>query len=414
MSNTETSILLPESGVDFFIKDKETVESARSLIDDWRFARVDVSVEEGDVETAIEIYKEVESPALIIIETDVTDETFIERLKVLASHCSEGTNAIVIGPVNDINLYRHLTSMGISDYLVKPVAKDILSEVIAGSLIENLGASGSRLVVTIGAKGGVGTSSLTQALALGLSEKANKKTFLMDAAGGWSSLGVSMGFEPTTTLQEAVSAASTKDWDVLDRMVYKVNDKLSVLSSGAESMLEPSVHAQQYEELLDMVMGSYPVVIVDLSNSIPSLKKIVLERAHQVFVVTTPNLASLRATRALVQEINSLHGGETSKVELIVNMEGALTSKEISKKDIESALDFKPSAVVSFDPKLFFAAENEGKKISNDQSGNNIIDMLMALTKSVVSDAVVSNENHDDSSVLGSFNKFLNKLTAKK
>tara|TARA_B100000508_G_scaffold104457_1_gene82764 strand:- start:805 stop:2046 length:1242 start_codon:yes stop_codon:yes gene_type:complete len=412
--STETSILLPESGVDLFIKDKETMEAARALSDDWRFARVSVSVEEGNVETAIQSYQETKSPSLVIIETDVTDESFVAKLETLASQCAEGTHAIVIGPVNDINLYRHLTSIGISDYLVKPVPKETLSEVIANSLIENLGASGSRLIVTIGAKGGVGTSSLTQALAYGLSENADKKTFLMDAAGGWSSLSVNMGFDPVTTLQEAVSAASTQDWDVLGRMIHKTNDKLSVLASGAESMLEPSVHAQQYEELLDMVMGSYPVVIADLSNSIPSLKKIVLERAHQVFIVTTPSLSSLRAARTLIQEVKTLHGGDAAKIELVVNMEGALSSKEISKKDIEASLEFKPSAIVSFDPKLFFTSENEGKKISSDKEGKDVINTLLSLTKSVVSGASVSSNQGTDEGVMGSINNFLNKITAKK
>lgn len=412
--STETSVLLPEAGVDLFIKDKETMEAARSLMDDWRFARVTVRAEEGDVETAIQSYQETTSPTLVIIETDVTDENFVSRLEALANHCAEGTHAIVIGPVNDINLYRHLTSIGISDYLVKPVPLETLSEVIANSLITNLGASGSRLIATIGAKGGVGTSSITHALALGLSEKADQKTFLMDASGGWSSLSVNMGFEPTTTLHEAVRAATTKDWDVLGRMVYKANDKLSVLASGADAMLEPSVHAQQYEELLDMVMGSYPVVVADLSDSIPSLKKAVLDRAHKIIIVTTPTLSALRATRTLIQEIKQLHGGEVSNLELIINMQGAIPSKEVSKKDIEEALDFKPSMTINFDPKLFFAAENEGKKMSSDKEGQAIINKLLDLSQSVLSSASINDGAGSDEGPLRSINQFLNKLTAKK
>ena len=37
--STETNILLPTASVNIFIKDKETAEAARSLVDDWRFAR---------------------------------------------------------------------------------------------------------------------------------------------------------------------------------------------------------------------------------------------------------------------------------------------------------------------------------------------------------------------------------------
>ena len=136
-------------------------------------------VVEGDVETAIQSYTEADSPNLVIIETDTTDESFTERLGELSAHCNEGTNAFIIGPTNDVNLYRSLTSMGVSDYLVRPVPLETLSEVVAKALIDKLGTSGSRLIGVIGAKGGVGTSSLTQGLAWGISEKLKKNIRLL-------------------------------------------------------------------------------------------------------------------------------------------------------------------------------------------------------------------------------------------
>src|SRR5690606_23129711 len=110
-------------------------------------------------------------------------------------------------PVNDVNLYRKLIGMGVSDYLVKPVQQEELSNDIAASLIERIGASGSRLIVMMGAKGGVGTTVLSEGLAWGLSEDLGQKTFFLDAAGGWSTLPVGMDFEPATTLADALRAA---------------------------------------------------------------------------------------------------------------------------------------------------------------------------------------------------------------
>lgn len=406
--STETNILLPTASVDIFIKDKETLEAARSLVDDWRFARVTISVEEGNVETAIQSYSEAKSPTLVIIETDTTDESFIGRLGELSVHCEETTNAVIIGPVNDVNLYRSLTSMGVSDYLVKPVPQETLSEVIANALITKLGTSGSRLIGVIGAKGGVGTSSLTQGLAWGLSEKLDQKTFLMDAASGWSTLGVGMGFEPLTTLDEAVRAAESGDEDTLARMIHKASDKLSVLASGADSMLETSVQATQYETLIDLLMKSYPVVLVDLSGAIPSLKRTVLSIAHEVIVVSTPTLPSLRATRTLMQELKLIHGGDTSNVDLIVNMEGLAASKEVSKKDIAGSLDYTPTVSLPFDPKLFLGVENEGKKLTGNKTGAEIVDHLLPVAQRVLSDVKVVEKESG-----GMIEQFLNKLSKK-
>lgn len=404
--STETNTLLPAARVDIFIKDKETIDAARAISDDWRFARVNVNVEEGDVETAIMSYQEAKSPSLVIIETQSTGDDFIEKLGELSGHCEEETNAIVIGPVNDVTLYRNLTSMGVSDYLVKPVPLETLTEVIAKALIEQLGTSGSRLIGVVGAKGGVGTSSLTQALAWGISENLDQKTFLMDAAGGWSTLSVGMGFEASTTLQEAVRAAENDDEDTLNRMFHKANERLTVLASGSDSMLETSVTAAQYEHMIDLLMQSYPVVLVDLSGAIPSLKRAVLSKAHQTMIVSTATLPSLRAARTLIQELKLIHGGDTSHIDLITNMVGVMPSKEVPKKDIAAALEHEPSALIPYDPPLFIGSENEGKKINASKSGKEIIDKLMPLAQKVVTGApIASNTNNADDPVSQILNK---------
>lgn len=406
MTDTETNILLPTAGVDLFLRDRATAEAARSLINDWRFARVTVSVEEGDVETAIASYQTTRSPALVIIETDTTDESFTKKLEKLSSHCAEGTHAIVIGPVNDINLYRSLTAMGVRDYLVRPVSQDVLSGVISSALIEQLGSAGSRLIAVIGAKGGVGVSTMTQALAWGLSEKLSQKTFLLDAAGGWSSLSVGMGFEPQGTLIEAMRAAAGRDHDTLARMLFKPNERLNVLASGSEALLDTNIHAQQYEELLDMAMTSHPLVLVDLSSAVPSLKRTVINRAHEIILVTQPTLSSLRSARSLMHEIKSLHGGHNDNVDLVVNMQGMAPGKEIAKGDIANALGASPSVFLPYDAKLFIGLESDGKKITDDKSGVVFSDMLMPLAQKVMTGKGQANSlkvGSENSGVLGNF-----------
>ena len=92
--------------------------------------------------------------------------------------------------------------MGISDYLVRPIMPDVLKEVVAKALIAQLGVSDSRLIAFVGAKGGVGTSSLAQLAAWTTSKSLEQKTLLMDGAGGWSSLSVGIGFDPSANLHE--------------------------------------------------------------------------------------------------------------------------------------------------------------------------------------------------------------------
>lgn len=393
-SNQGTSILLPPASVAIYSTDHETLQAARDLAHDWRFARIKLLVDEGDVITAANSLKDIGSPDLVIVQTDTIDESFAGKLEALAANCDEGTAAIVIGPVNDVYLYRKIIDMGVSDYLVRPVSKEILSEVVARTLIERIGVTGSKLIAFIGAKGGVGVSTMAQATAWAASDLLGHKTLILDSSGGWSTLSVGMGFEPSTTLAEAARAASNNDEDSIKRMLFKASDKLHVLASGGDSMLEMPVEPEQLEELMTTLMVTYPVVIADLSHASEKLANITITKASQVVVVSTPTLTSLRLARSLIQEIKDLRGGSDAGIEMIVNMQGIAPKNEVDKKDIEQAMEFKVSSLVPFQPGVFIGLESSGKKLLGDDNGKSIVHAsILPILKNIVSgDVPVSEE----------------------
>jgi len=409
----DTSILLPTATIDLFLKDKPTIEAAKALTSDWRFARVSLRVHEGDVSTAIAFYAGNASPDMILVETDTTDDQFIDALSDLSARCDEKTSAVVIGPVNDVNLYRSLTAMGVSDYLVRPVPQDTLSDVIAGSLIEKLGTSGSKMIAVIGAKGGVGTSSIAQAIALTASQKTGQKTFLFDTACGWSSMPVTLGFEPAFSINEAMRAVTTSDMESFRRMVFPIHDKFHVLATGMEPLLDTVIQPQAYEDLLNLTMASYPLVVADLSNHAAQAKKAMMARSHMTAVVAIPTLASLRSARTLIQEIQKVKGNDTQRVQLIINMTGSFPSMEISKKDIITAMDMTPDIMIPYDPKLFMAIENEGRNLDDDKGGEVIMSLLLPMIQKLIGKEGGTVQSGTSEGVLG-LGSLMNKLKPKR
>lgn len=387
MTETDTSFtstLLPGAYVLMFASDQQSVESFKALQSDWRFARVKLEHREGGVEQAIEALRTgTQSPDLLIIETDTTDEAFTKRLEGLAEFCSESTSAIVIGPVNDVNLYRRLIGMGISDYLVRPVKQETLSLDISRTLINKLGSLGSRLIAVMGAKGGVGTTVISEAIAWGCADILDQKTALIDAAGGWSTLSIGLNFEPAGTLQEAVRAISSNNEDALKRMLFQAHEKLHVLSSGGDVMLDDSIDANSYEILINKLMTTYPIVVVDLSNAPTNLKRIVLTRAHHITLVTTPFLPSLRAARTLINEIKTLRDDSSKILDLAVNMDGLAPKQEVSAKDVAAALERKPGTIIAFNPGLIIAAEQEGRRMTSLAEGAVIVRSLLGMIEKV-------------------------------
>lgn len=408
-----TDILLPAAKVIVFSRDEETLNSAKSLGDDWRFSRVEMRVIEGDVDSAAALFaQEGRSPDLVIIQTDDIEDGFTDQLGGLSEYCDEGTAAVIIGPVNDVYLYRRLIDMGVSDYLVRPVTSDVLGDVVAKTLITKLGVSGSHLIAFIGAKGGVGTTTLTQAAALLASSTLDQKVMLMDVAGGSSALSVGLGFDPASTLPDLVRMIEADNDDSLKRMLFQYNEKMTVVAGGSDAILDPPISGEQLEKVINKFMVKCPVVFVDVSCAAAPLKKMVMMRANRIVIVTSPTVTSLRFARSLLKEIADVRGGKDDSISLLVNMQGMAKAHEVSSSDIEAALEFKSSASIPFLPAAFLDAESDSEKLVTDRDMSSALrSSLLPILKETL--AVDGHETGEDDKKSGFIGGFLTKLTSK-
>ena len=409
-STGNQGVLLPAATVALHITDADMRDAANALASDWRFARVTFDIREGSIESAIEIYSQYASPELVIVETSSIEAGFTDRLESLASSCSANTSAVVVGPVNDVYLYRKMIDMGVSDYLVKPVTREVLADVISKTLIEKFGAPESKLVAVIGAKGGVGASVIAEEIARAAA-KLDEKTMLLDAAGGWSFLSVSMGTEPMTGFSELMRIAASTDEAAFKRNIFSPSEKLSILASGSDAMLDDNLTADGFETVINRLMITYPLVVIDLSGASAAVRKMVITKANHISVVSTPTLPSLRAARALLQEIKNMRGDSGDNLELILNKQGQSAGFEVSSKDIEQALDRKPALTISYDDKVFAASIAQGKAIGDVKGGEAIATSILNWTRGMlkVKETAASTISKNDTSKLGGILSMLSK-----
>jgi pilus assembly protein CpaE len=378
MSQDITATLLPASRVDFYVLDDATAGTAQKLSADWRFARVGIQVNQGGIDQAIATYTQYASPEVIIIETNDISDNFVAQLGQLAGVCAEGTDAVIIGPTNDVHLYRSLVGMGVRDYLVRPVGENDLVKVIAKALVDKRGLSGSRLVAVMDAKGGAGATTVAQLLAWNIAEVQKQKTMLMDAAGSSGSVGIAYGLEPATTLAEAVRIGAGGSDDDMKRIVQGVTEQLSLLVCGGDAIMTESPDPDNYETLVNRVMQKHPVVVIDLSGASPGIQRRMLSRAAHVVLVTTAMLPSLRNARTLLTEIKNLRQG-LSAVDLVLNMKGAAAGEELGEKDIKAALDTEPALVLGYQPKIFAGGEATGKPVGQNKAATDIVRSVSAM-----------------------------------
>ena len=401
---TSLNTLLPKAEVHFHVQDDTAIAALETLRQDWRYKRVEIIHEKGLLDGAINYYAEYEAPSLLIVETDSIDEGFMDKLDKLAANLDEGTAAIIIGPINDVYVYRQLIAMGVSDYLVRPIDPQVLSEVVAKTLVDKIGVSNSRLIAVTGTKGGAGVSTLAQAAALTLSGKEEQKTLLMDAAGGWSYLSVTFGLEPSSTLHEATKAAITNNQEDLKRLQVKVDENLTVLACGGDGLYDDPVSAADFEALINQLMTHHPYVVVDLSAAPAHIARATIQRANKILVVSSPSLPSLRAARQMLKEINDLRSADDkTDVAFILNTQGQDKANEVSSADIESALEAKVSMAIPYDPKIFRALESQGKTLKDAKGLEKLFTTLSALLTTIIDDKSKSSDDSvkGDNSLVG-------------
>lgn len=404
-----TSVLLPAARVDVYALDDGTASLAQQLSENWRFARVGMRVERAGIEGAIAYYKTAPAPELIVIETNDIGDEFIQQLGALAGVCPPGTDAVVIGPKNDVHLYRHLVEMGVRDYLVRPVSEEDMLKVVARTLIDKRGMLASRLVAVIGSKGGVGCTTVAQLLAWDIAELLNQKTMLMDAAGSSGSIGIAFGLEPSTTLTEAVRIGAAGTDDDMKRIGQNITEHLSALVCGGDSLLTVSPEPDAIESLINRVMQKYPVVVIDLSGAHPAVQKRVLSRASEVVVVSTPMLAALRNARSLMAEIKSIKAS-LREVDLVINMRGMAPQEEVPAKDINAAMGADPAAIIPYEPKIFVASETTGKAVGRGKDAGKITGLLMPIAgKASSTEAKAAPGSDKKSGLMSSLKKLLGK-----
>src|SRR5690606_22270352 len=94
------------------------------------------------------------------LESDGAGDSILNRLDALAEFCDSGTRVIVIGRTNDVALYREMVRRGVSDYLIAPVDTIDIVRSVCGLFSAPDAKPVGRIVAVVGAKGGVGASTI--------------------------------------------------------------------------------------------------------------------------------------------------------------------------------------------------------------------------------------------------------------
>lgn len=340
----------------------EIAELVSGIAADRRMARAEITVEPGGIDAAITRFAAQASPNLLVLDSVQPAQQMLASLDRLAQVIEQGTKVVIIGAINDIGLFRELMSRGVSEYIVPPMQALDLIRTVCGLYVNPEKPFAGRVIAVIGARGGIGASTLAHNVAWSIAERQDSSATLLDLDLSFGTAALDFNQDPQQTIADVLLASDRVDDVFLERATTKQTQRLQMLTAPATLEREFELDSQAFETVIDRVRKSAPFVVLDLPHVWTSWVKHTLLAADDVIIVAGPDLASLRNTKNIMDLLKASRPYDAPPA-VVLSMVGVPKRPEIPFKDFAEALGAEPVASIAFDPALFGMAANNGQMI---------------------------------------------------
>lgn len=347
-----------------FVTDEDTRHALAPIVEErgWSSNRI----QGGGIANAVRSLALAPSPQYLVVDLSDSENPRAD-ISALAEVCEPGTIVVAIGVINDVSLYRDLLATGIHDYLIKPVTTEVLMDCLAVAdnmantmpTEEPVKAAGGRVIPIIGARGGVGASTVAISMSWLSAHEFGRKTALLDLDIHYGTSTLAFDLEPGRGLCDALENPSRVDGLFIERAMVKESPNLSILGSEAalSEVMTPDPAALAH--LVQELRGNFASVLIDLPRHLAAEHTFLLTDAQEIDIVTDLSLPSMRDVIRLLALCKDVAPAVT--VKLICNKQ--TDNDEVSKADFEKAVERSFDWIIPLDRKSLVLAAKSGKPL---------------------------------------------------
>jgi pilus assembly protein CpaE len=372
----------PRVSIQAFCETVETAAAVQAAGEDRRLAKTHVKIQMGGITAATEAYRSSPTPNVILIETDTRTDSILGGLDQLAEVCDAGTRVIVIGRVNDVTFYRELTRRGVSEYVLTPVSTLDIVRAICNLFSAPDAKAVGRIIAVVGAKGGVGASTVAHNIAWAIGRDFALDSVIADLDLAFGTAGLDYNQDPPQGIADAVFSPDRVDTAFIDRLLSKCSDHLSLLAAPATLDRIYDFGADAFDTTLDSLRSSIPCVVLDVPHQWAGWTKRILVSADDILVVAGPDLANLRNAKNLIDVLRTLRPNDR-RPHYCLNQVGVPKRPEITPADFAKALESNPLAVIPFEPQLFGTAANNGQMVAEVSASHKSTEMFRHMAQAL-------------------------------
>ncbi len=360
----------PRVSVQAFCETTATADAVQSAGLDRRLAKAHLTIKMGGMEAAIETYHSVPTPNVIILETKAGHD-ILAGLDELATVCDAGTRVVVIGSNQDVAPYRELVRRGVSDYVIGPVETLDVVRAICGLFSASEDTPVGRIIAVVGAKGGVGASTVAHNVAWAIARDLALDSVVIDLDLAFGTASLDYNKDPLQGIANAVFATERPDSAFIERLLAKCNDHLSLLAAPASLERVYDFGVDAFDAVFDTMRLTTPVIVLDIPHQWSGWTRRALVGADDILIVAEPDLANMRNTKNMLTMLKAARPNDRPPL-YCLNQVGMSKRPEISPREFAKAIEGPSLAAIPFDPKMFGTAANNGQMIAEISASHRI------------------------------------------
>jgi pilus assembly protein CpaE len=249
----------------------------------------------------------------------------------------------------------------VTEVVAEPLSESELATSLQ-RIVQSRGATEPGQVFGIvGAKGGVGTTTVAvnTATALGAVAKPGR-TLLIDVHGTGGDSALFSGVTPKFSIADALENTHRLDRNLLGSMVVQIGPHADLLAAP-EAPSVVSLEATRLGKLIDVAKHTYKYTLLDLSRSDSAVFE-TLEQLTRIFIVVNQDLATVRSATRLAEGLRRRYGRE--KISVLVSRGDR--DSAIGHEDVERTVGASIAQTFPSDYRLALQALNNGRPIALD------------------------------------------------
>jgi pilus assembly protein CpaE len=369
----------PRVSVQAFCTTEETAAAVRSAGEDRRLVKAHLTVKMGGMDAAIETYSTVPTPNVIILETE-SGRDILDGLDQLATVCDPGTRVVVIGSSSDVAPYRELLRRGVNDYVIGPVDTLDVVRSVCSLFAASDAITVGRIIAVVGAKGGVGASTVAHNVAWTIARDLALDSVVIDLDLAFGTAGLDFNKDPVQGIANAVFSSDRPDTALIERLMAKCTDRLSLLAAPATLERVYDFGEQAFDAIFDTLRMTTPCIVLDVPHQWSGWTRRALVGADDILIVAEPDLANLRNAKNMLNMLKEARPNDRPPL-YCLNQVGMPKRPEIDAGEFAKAIESQPIAAIRFDPRMFGEAANTGQMIAEISANHRTTEMFLHMAQ---------------------------------